>query len=360
MLVGIDASRAMRTPRTGTENYAYRLIQHLLRLDTTNPYRLYVQQPPPAGLFDCRAECRVIGVPRLWTHVGLSLEMLQRAPDVLFVPAHVLPLVHPRRCVVTIHDLGHRYFPEAHTASQRAYLEWSTRFAVRHASRLIAVSQATKADLVKLYSADERRVVVVHHGVAKNPKSQIPTSNLQSLISKFDLPPRYVIAIGTVQPRKNYARLIEAFASLRLLRDEVGLVIVGKLGWQAEAIVARAKEAGAILAGHVSDTEKYALLKNATLFALPSLYEGFGMPILEAQAAGMPVITSNTSACPEVAGDSAWLVDPHDTHAIADAMRGLLEDEPLRQTFIQKGFANVARFSWEKCARETLDVLLQA
>jgi glycosyltransferase involved in cell wall biosynthesis len=175
------------------------------------------------------------------------------------------------------------------------------------------------------------------------------------------LPPRYLLAIGTIQPRKNYARLIEAYASLGLKPDEVALVIVGKPGWRADhvaAIQAQARQAGVILAGHVSDEDKAALLANATAYVLPSLYEGFGMPILEAQAAGVPVITSSTSSCPEVAGDGALLVDPLDTRAIAQAIRCLLGDEPLRQLFIAKGYSNVSRFSWERCARQTLDVLV--
>ena len=379
MLIGIDATRAARPERTGTENYAYHLIRHLLALEsgssdqTPHQYRLYFQQPPPAGLFDSldnpRVASRVIGVPRLWTHLGLGLEMLRRAPDVLFVPAHVLPFVHPRRSVVTIHDLGHRYFPDAHTATQRAYLEWSTRFAVRYASRLIAVSHATKDDLVKLYGADERKVTVVHHGVSNVPS---PTSHVRNARQPtLDIGhvtrdvKRYIIAIGTIQPRKNYARLIAAFASLNLPRNEVALVIIGKVGWHSDDIVRLAKKEGVILTGHVSDEEKCALLADATAFALPSLYEGFGMPILEAQAAGVPVITSNTSSCPEVAGapstgsghGGALLVDPRDTHAIADAMRRVLDDDVLRQSLIANGFANVAKFSWEKCARETLSVL---
>src|SRR5262249_23983254 len=152
----------------------------------------------------------------------------------LFVPAHVLPLAHPRHSVVTVHDLGYHYFPEAHTAAQRAYLEWSTRFAVQHAAQFIAVSQATKNDLVRLYAADARKVSVVHHGVEREirgdqgrsgeimgdrPRPVSPAS-----VSAVVLPARYLLAIGTIQPRKNYARLIEAYASLVLKPDEVALV----------------------------------------------------------------------------------------------------------------------------------------
>ena len=362
MLIGIDASRATRAERTGTENYALHLIQALLALDHANVYRLYVQQPPTAGLFASQAEVRHINVPRLWTLLGLSAEMLRAAPDVLFVPAHVLPLVHPRRSVVTVHDLGYHYFPEAHARAQRAYLAWSTRDAVRHASRLIAVSQATKDDLVRLYGADAQRVDVVHHGVDR-AQGTGDRGQFELLRARLQLPERYILSIGTIQPRKNYGRLIEAFSSLDCAG--VGLVIAGKAGWQAGPIVAQAQRAGVILAGHVSEDEKVALLAHASVFALPSLYEGFGMPILEAQAAGVPVVTSNTSSCPEVAGGAAeaagaLLVDPLDTRAIAAALKQALADESLRNQLRARANANVARFSWEKCARQTLDVLLQA
>jgi glycosyltransferase involved in cell wall biosynthesis len=374
MLIGIDASRAARPERTGTENYAFHLIRQLLAQDTPHHYRLYFSQPPPAGLFDSRAEARVIRMPRLWTHLGLGAEILLRPPDLLFVPAHVLPLAHPRHNVVTIHDLGYRYFPEAHTTAQRRYLEWSTRFAVRSSTRLIAVSQVTKDDLVNFYDADARKVTVVQHGVSNeaNPKLQNTQSQTKNQVTIFNnpvlarvaerlgLPQRYIIAIGTVQPRKNYGRLIGAFASLGLPRSETALVIVGRPGWNSAAIEAQAAQAGVILAGHVSEDENAALLAGASAYALPSLYEGFGMPILEAQAAGVPVITSNTSSCPEVAGDGALLVDPLDTTAIARAIRRVLDDEPLRRTLIDSGFANAAKFSWERCARETLSVLEEA
>ena len=358
MFIGIDASRAARHVRTGTENYAYQLIRQLLALDTAHQYRLYLRQPPPAGLFDARAETRVIGVPRLWTHLGLGLEMMRRAPDVLFVPAHVLPVVHPRRSVVTIHDLGYRYFPDAHTATQRAYLEWSTGYAVRHASRIVAVSHATKDDLVRWHNADERKIAVVHHGIcAPSPQAGAQSSDVGRWTRNAK---RYLVAIGTIQPRKNYARLIEAFVSLDLPRDELALVIIGKEGWNCGEIIARAQQAGVVLTGHVGDETRDALLRVATAFVLPSLYEGFGMPILEAQAMGVPVITGNTSSCPEVAGDGALLVNPLDTSAIAHAIRQVLDDGGLRESLIRRGFSNVKKFSWETCARDTLAVIESA
>jgi glycosyltransferase involved in cell wall biosynthesis len=356
MLIGIDASRAALRERTGTENYSYQLIQHLLALDTPQRFRLYVQAPPPAGLFNPRAEQRVISHARLWTHRGLSLEMLRHPPDVLFVPAHVLPLWHPPRSVVTIHDLGHRFFPDAHTPSQRRYLELSTQFAARQAKMIIVVSKNTGRDLVKLYGADPKRVVVVHHGVAQLPIRD--NAVWERVRVRFDLPKQYIVAIGTVQPRKNYARLIEAYTRLQLpMGRRVGLVIVGKAGWHDADIKARAQKAGVILTGHIGDEEKFELLAGATCFALPSLYEGFGMAILEAQAAGVPVLTSNTSSCPEVAGEGALLVDPLNLEDITFNLQRLLDDRVLRLSLIERGLANVQRFSWDECARRTLHVL---
>jgi glycosyltransferase involved in cell wall biosynthesis len=355
MLIGIDASRAALRERTGTENYSYQLIRHLLALDPPHRFRLYLQAPPPAGLFDARAEQRIIPHARFWTHRGLSMEMLRDPPDVLFVPAHVLPFWHPPRNVVTIHDLGHRFFPDAHTPSQRRYLELSTRFAVQQAKILIVVSKNTGRDLVKLYGADPKRVAIVHHGVEPPPIRD--NAVWERVRVRFDLPKQYIVAIGTVQPRKNYARLIEAFTQLQLPNKHVALVIVGKAGWHDADIKARAQKAGAILTGHIPDAEKFELLAGATCFALPSLYEGFGMAILEAQAVGVPVLTSNTSSCPEIAGDGALLVDPFNIPDITFNLQRLLDDRILRLSLMERGYENVKRFSWDQCARETLRVL---
>ena len=168
MLIGIDASRAAIAQRTGTEVYSLYLIRALLEIGTAHRFRLYFNAPPPPGLIPEAAhnERRVMPFPRLWTHLRLSWEMLRRPPGLLFVPAHVLPLWRPRRTVVTIHDLGYLFFPQAHTARRRLELHLSTAWNARAASRIIAVSQATKDDLLRRYRIPAERVRVVHHGVA--------------------------------------------------------------------------------------------------------------------------------------------------------------------------------------------------
>jgi glycosyltransferase involved in cell wall biosynthesis len=371
MLIGIDASRAVAARRTGTETYSLRLICNLISLGTGHRLRLYTNGRPPAGLFggDLAAgnvELRAIPFPRLWTHLRLSAEMAVRPPDVLFVPAHVLPLIHPRRSVVTVHDLGYLAYPEAHKTGDRRYLDWSTRWNARRAKFVIADSAATQADLIRAYGVDERKIRVIHLGrdetLAPVPDAQV----LAEVQARYGITAHYVLYVGTLQPRKNLARVIEAFARAAAAPAFAGiqLVLAGKKGWLYDDLFAQVERMGlagrVLFPGYVDDADLPALLSGALAFVFPSLYEGFGIPVLEAGACGVPVITSNTSSLPEVAGDAALLVDPHDVDAIAEAMNRLVTDETLRTELARRGLANVQRFSWEKCARETLAVLVEA
>ena len=373
MLIGIDASRALRAQRTGTEHYAWQLIRHLLALDSGHRFRLYCHQPPPAGLFDLpgrpvsQAELCVIPFPRLWTHVRLSVELVRRPPDVLFVPSHVLPILHPRRSVATVHDLGYRYFPEAHKQFDRLYLELGTRFNARSSAHVLADSQATRDDLVRFTGIAAGKVTVVHLG---RDESLLPVDDPQRLadvqqrlgIRQPGQPAApYVLYVGTLQPRKNLVRLVEAFALARQQRSDLRLVLAGRRGWLADPIFERVAaldlHQSACFPGFVADDDLPALLSGAACFAFPSLHEGFGFPVLEAQACGAPVLAANTSSLPEVAGDGALLVDPLDTAAIAAGLLRLVEDDVLRAELRAAGFANLQRFSWQRCAEQTLAVL---
>ncbi len=371
MLIGIDASRATATRRTGTETYSLHLIRALLHLGLGHRFRLYTNGPPPDSLFDLQgsmagAELRSIPFPRLWTHLRLSAEMLVNPPEVLFVPAHVIPVMHPRRSVVTVHDLGYLHYPEAHLPRDRRYLDWSTRWSARQAVAVLADSAATKADLVRAYGITADKVHVVPLGRDERLARVEDPAALAAVRGRYGLGQRYLLYVGTLQPRKNLARLIEAFARLaaRPGRGDVELVLAGKQGWLYDALSAQVSGLGLAgrvrFPGYLPDEDLPALLSGALAFVYPSLYEGFGIPVLEAGACGVPVITSNTSSLPEVAGDAAILVDPHDVDAIADAMDRVLTDDALRAELVRRGHENVKRFSWEKCARETLAVLLEA
>ncbi len=373
MLIGIDASRALRARRTGTENYSLQLIRHLLRQNSGHAFRLYCHQPPPPDLFArsgtahmAAPELRVIPWPRLWTHARLSVEMLAAPPDVLFVPSHVLPVAHPRRSVVTIHDLGYHWFPEAHAPANRRQLDLSTRFNAATAAHILANSQATRNDLCRVYGTDPDKVTVVHLGRDEDLQPVRDPQRLRDVRTKLGIDRDgrarpYLLYVGTLQPRKNLVRLIDAFATVLDLVPDLVLVLAGQRGWLAEPIYQRVEALGlagrVLFPGFVADDDLPALLSGALAFVFPSLYEGFGIPVLEAQACGTPVLASNTSSLPEVAGDGALLVDPLDTASIADGLRRLLTEPELRGRLREAGYANVTRFSWDRCAVETLAVL---
>jgi glycosyltransferase involved in cell wall biosynthesis len=284
--------------------------------------------------------------------------MVRHRPDVLFVPAHVLPLIHPRASLITVHDLGYLYFPQAHPWRQRLYLDLSTRWNARAAAHLLADSQATKADLVTRYGTSPDKVTVAYPGRDETLAPVRASAAIKAVKARYSIVGDYFLTLGTLQPRKNLARLVAAFAALR---SEAVLVLAGKHGWLYEDLFAQVRRLGlegrVLFPGYVRDEDKAALLSGALAFVFPSLYEGFGLPVLEAQACGCPVITSTTSSLPEVAGDAALLVDPGDTAAITAAMRCVAADPALRDALVERGFANARRFSWAACARSVLGAI---
>ncbi len=314
------------------------------------------------GLFR-EAQLRTIPFPRLWTHLRLAWEMLHAPPDLLFVPAHVVPPIHPRRTLVTVHDLGYLYFPEAHPWRQRSYLDVSTRWNARAASHILVDSQATEADLVQHYGVDSQKITVAYPGTDDSLKPVRDPSTLESTKARYGIEGDYLLFLGTLQPRKNLGRLVEAFErfSAKQSSPDVQLVLAGKRGWRCQDLLGHIERQGLDrlirLPGYVAAEDKAALLTGATGFLFPSLYEGFGLPILEAQACGCPVIASTTSSLHEVAGDAALLVDPRDVDAICEAIERLVEDQTLQADLSERGFVNVRRFSWRSCAQTVLDVM---
>ncbi len=358
-VVGIDASRAVSIAPTGTEAYSYHLIRALLaEADAPERVRLYFRSPPtsapvPAALSS--AEWRVMPFPRLWTHLRLSWEMARHPPDLLFVPAHVLPPVRPARTVVTIHDVGYRYFPQAHPWRQRLYLDVSTRWNARVASRVLADSQATRDAITREYGTPADKISVVYPGYDGDLAPVRDPVRLAEVRARYAIPGDYVLYLGRIQPRKNLARLVMAFAQVLPHHPALTLVLAGPAGWCEADIHAQVREAGVEgrvrFPGYIAGEDKTALISGARLFAYPSLYEGFGFPVLEAQACEVPLLASAASSVPEVAGEGALLVDPLDTAAIATGMRRLLDDAPLCQHLVAQGRANLRRFSWKEAAR---------
>jgi glycosyltransferase involved in cell wall biosynthesis len=267
--------------------------------------------------------------------------------------------------VVTVHDVGYHYFPGAHGWRQRLYLEWGTRWSVTAATRVIAVSAATALDLQRILGTARATIKVVHE--AANPLPQPTEEEIREVRARWGLVRPYALYVGTLQPRKNLVRLMQAYEMLAARTNgapSFDLVLAGAAGWLSEEIVAYARhspQAATIhLPGYVAEAELPALVAGAHFFAYPSLYEGFGLPILEAQQLGVPVMSGKGSSLPEVAGDAALYVDPTNVDEIAAAMLRLSQDEALRQELIQAGQRNVMRFSWAKAAAETFAVFEEA
>jgi glycosyltransferase involved in cell wall biosynthesis len=368
MLIGIDASRATAARLTGTEIYSLRLIEALLSQDTPHRFRLYFNQPPGPDLFGTvarpeRVEYKSLPFPRLWTHVRLGFEVARYRPDVLFVPSHVLPLWTRVPAVVTVHDLGYLHFPAAHPTGQRRYLDWSTRHSARTARTVIADSLATKNDLEDQYKVPAVRIVVAYPGFDENLAPVTDPEAVAAVKRRYGVEGDFFIHIGTLQPRKNLKRLIEAFSRLPS-EQGVRLVLAGKKGWLYDDLFCQVQALGlaerVLFPGYLDDVDKAALLSGAVAYVLPSLYEGFGFPALEAQACDTPLICANSSSLPEVAGDGALLVDPQDTEGLSRAMERLLVDAAFRDDLSARGRENLRRFSWQTCAETVMAALEEA
>ncbi len=351
--IGLDASRSVSAQPTGTELYSRYLIEALLsRAPDRFSFRLYFNQPPPQTFRSPHSEFRILKFPRLWTHIRLSTEMILHRPDLLFVPAHVLPIIHPRRSVVTVHDLGYLYFPAAHPPRQRWYLDRSTRWHATSAAHLLADSAATKRDLINQYHADPDTITVAYPGLDPSIEHVDDPAEITRIKAKYHIDGDYLLYLGTIQPRKNLQRLIAAFASCNL---QPALVLAGKPGWYSDQLLRQADDRVKFI-GYVDAADKNALLSGATAFVFPSLYEGFGFPVLEAMVCGLPVLCSNTSSLSEVAGDATVMVNPLEVDDIARGLHAITTNEDLRRTLIERGYRQAQTFTWQACADVALSV----
>lgn len=365
LTIGVDASRASTERPSGTERYSRRIIEELIDQGVDQRFRLYLNQRQPLDLPQrASTSQRLIPFPRLWTHLRLSTELAIHPIDVLFIPAHVVPPVHPRATVVTIHDLGYLHEPDAHTDWSRRYLDWSTRWSVRAARHVIAISDTTKEDLIERYRVPAERISVVYHGIDERfqPKGNAETVRARGRL-RLEADERFILFVGTLQPRKNLVRLIEAFETIADDDPDLKLVLAGRRGWKFDAIehalATSRHRARILLPGHVPDVDLPALYSSATVVVLISLYEGFGLPALEAMACGAPVLVSDRGSLPEITGDAAVIVDPLDANAIVAGLR-LLLDPANRSRRVEHGRQHASRFTWHQSGRDTLEILINA
>jgi len=355
-MIYIDASRYSNTAKkTGVENYSYYLINELVREFGENLTLLTPRK------IELDVKQKVIPFPRLWTLVRLSWEILKdKKIDNLFVPSHVLPLVHPKRSIITIHDVVFRYSPESYSLLSKLYLNWATKFAVKHAAKIITPSEATKRDLIRFYKASPEKIHVVPLGYESETK--IPEqSEQQKVLTRFSLTAeQYFLYLGRIEYKKNTDTLIAAFRKFAEGDQSIKLVLAGFPGHGGEKILEKipAELKNRILyVGYVGETEKITLLKNALSFIFPSRFEGFGLPLLEAMNAGTPIIASDIPSSREVAGDCAQFFDKDNSDALTGMMEKIVQEPDLRLRMIEKGREQAKNFSWERCAEKVWKIL---
>jgi glycosyltransferase involved in cell wall biosynthesis len=350
----------------GIHQYIYHLLRYLEQADDKLRYTVLLGEgtlPPDISLTPLRSRWPTsrAAMRILWEQLVQPWVLRRIKADLVHGPVFVAPLLTSCPTVITIHDLSFIRLPDLFRPANRLYLTLLTRLSAQRARRLIAVSAHTAAETTHLLGVSPERIDVVYHGV--DPVFQpLPISEVTAFRQRRGLPERFVLAVGTLEPRKNQARLVEAFA--RIHDGQIGLVLVGGKGWLYDELFARVEALGLseeiILPGYVMNDELPLWYNAATVFAYPSLYEGFGMPVLEAQACGTPMLTSNIPPLPEAAGDAALMVDPYDIEALAAGLNQLLTDESLRQELRGRGLAHASQFTWASTGRETVRVYHRA
>jgi glycosyltransferase involved in cell wall biosynthesis len=367
--IGLNAhllSLAQTYRGAGINWYIYNLLLNLALVDQKNQYTVFLGDrrfPPNPGL-TLRTSWLSTTQPLVrigWEQLVQPFVLWQEKIDLLHSLAFVTPLLSPCPSVITIYDLSFLIFPQGFRHSKRLYLTLLTRPSARKARRIITISESTKRDTVRLLGVSSKKVDVVYCGVDK-AFHPLPEGEVASFRQKHGLPERIILFVGTIEPRKNVVRLIEAYSRLR--DGQVKLVIGGDRGWLYEEVFARVEEleltGDVLFPGYIPPDELPLWYNAAELFVYPSLYEGFGLPPLEAMACGTPVITSTVSSLPEVVGEAGLTVDPMDSKGLAEAMNQVLGDGALRQSMRERGLARAGCFSWARAARETVGVYQRA
>lgn len=379
MILGIDASRCAAANGTGVEGYSAAIIRHLLTLIHEQPHGvfdrviLYTPQEISESVLGGRyafVEQRVITLPRMWTQLRLSAEMVQEPPDVLFVPSHVLPLVHPAKSVVTIHDVAFMDFPSAYPLSRRLYLRFSTWLAVREATGIIVPSEAVAADLVRHFSCPREKITVVHHGfeaarVDSYDDEAHPSDD--QILSNFGINSKmpYIFYVGRLEEKKNIARLVEAFLEFRETHPDWRLILAGGRGFGFERIFDIVERSDAwsdvVMPGYVTNEEREILYRHCRFSAFVSLAEGFGFPILESMSHGKDVLMSDLSVMREIAGKSygGEFVQPLEIESIAKGLSRLAAKSE-QNDLAPKLRVIASSYHWERSAKETLATLSRA
>lgn len=364
MKIGFDASRVrIVQSKTGVEHYAAQLLSWFARLDHETRFLVYTpgsDDPAFEGL-PVNFLVRSIPFPRLWTHIRLNLALYFDRPDLVFIPVHSMPFFCPVPAVVVIHDVAFRHIPDSYSFFSRTYLDILTRYAVRNAHQIFVISDSTKRDLIHFYGCDPEKIAITHlgHDIVIEKKF-LDTRKWDVIREKYAIHKDYLLSIGRIESKKNIPTLIDAFYDLLTQGHDLQLVLAGKPGYGYEQVVAKIRQYNIedrVVMGYVSEEEKRYLLSYAKLFVFVPLYEGFGIPVLEAFAAGKKVVASDIPVFRELYADVVHFVDPRNPKQIAQGIIQALTDTIEAGDLSYRRKQIVEHFSWERCARETLSLI---
>lgn len=372
MRIGFDYTAAIRQG-AGIGRWARCLIQALVRLDPENSYTLFYTRAVSNDLPPTLPEGKNVTGRRLWFNervlnmlwyklgVPMPIDALAGSADLFHFPDFALPPVRRGATVVTVHDLSFMLVPECADQRLRAHLERVVPLSVREADFVCADSENTRNELTTLLDVAPERTAVVYGGVDQRFHPVTDPAVLEATRQKYGLTFPFIFYMGTIEPRKNLGRLLQAYTRLRQkYRSPHRLVIAGGLGWLYQEVLRDidqlAAEQKVVFLGRVPDDDLPVLYSLCDLFVFPSLYEGFGLPPLEAMACGKPVVCSSSSSLPEVVGDAGVFVSPYDVDGLAEALGQLLEDPDRRKWLGERGIERARRFTWEDAARQTLDI----
>lgn len=367
MKIWIDGYEANVPQLVGSGKVALELLRNLEALDRKNEYTVLLPSPPLDSLPKERAgwSYKILKPKKLWTRIALPMALYstKHKPDLIFSPTHYIPRFSPVKRVVTIFDLSYLHFPEMFNKDDLWKLSNWTKYSIENANRIVTISNFSKKDIIKNYKVKPENITVAFPGYDKSVFKKITDDEeIKKMQKKYGITKNYIIYISTIQPRKNVERLINAFAKI----EDMELIIVGKTtgegrqGWKFEDILKRPEELGieerVKFLGYVPTDDLPYLINGATAFIQPSLYEGWGIPVAEAMACGVPVIVSNVSSLPEVAGKAGLFIDPYSETQIEQAIRTISTDKKLHVKLSKASLEQVKKFSWEKMAKEVLKV----
>ncbi|HSX09825.1 MAG TPA: glycosyltransferase family 1 protein [Candidatus Saccharimonadales bacterium] len=372
MIIGIDGNEANVKKRVGISEFAYQLLLQFssptYAKDKDIKFVIYLKDEPLDSLPPETEnwQYRVVKPGKLWTQWRLPLDLFlhRPRPHVFFSMTHYAPRFSPVPSVISVMDVSYLQFPEMFNSSDLYQLRNWTAYSVKNAKKVLTISNSSRDDIIKSYTVPKDKVITIYPGIKEIVSLEPRVFGMNQLKSKYHISDNYILFVGTLQPRKNIARLIEAFS---LLKDkdhkiqDLQLIVIGKKGWQYEDILEAPQKFGVEnsvkFLENIQDDELNVFYKHALCYVLPSLYEGFGLPVLEAMQRNCPVVTSNVSSLPEAGGDAALYVDPNNVDDIAKKIEKVITDKKLRDEMIEKGKKQVQKFSWEKAAKETLEVL---